>query len=123
MVRVKLDAGFWTAIAILKVLLLVLTLFDEALNVLQVVHVFLRLLLGKGSGLAIAHACDVTDEATFLVGDAYFNGGNLMVIAYADSFSLEQVPLFGTRHKHDAVADTKGQLSLIVHQRSDGQVC
>ena len=46
-----------------------------------------------------------------------------MMIAYADSFSPEQVALFGTRHKHDAAADAKGQLSLTVHQRSYGKVC
>ena len=73
------------------------------------------LLLGQGGRLAIAYASDVTDKTTFLVGDTYFYRGNLMMIADADSFSPKQIAIFGARHKHNAVTDTKGKLTLTVH--------
>ena len=64
----------------------------------------------------------MTDEATFLIGDTYFDGRNLMMITDADGFCMKMVALFRTRHKHDAVADADGELTSCVHQGSDGEV-
>lgn len=78
---------------------------------------------GQGNGLSIAQACDVADKTAFLIGNADLDGGNLMVVAYTDGFCAKQVALFGTRDKHDTVADADCELTFYIHQGSDGQVC
>ena len=65
----------------------------------------------------------MTNKPSFLIRHANFNGGNLVMVGYADSFGPEYISFFGTRNKHDAVADTKGELSLMIHKSSYSQVC
>ena len=79
-------------------------------------------LVGNRDRLAVTHACDVTDETAFLVGDADFDGRNLVMVADADGLCAKQVTLFGTRYKDDAVIDADGELAPTVHQGCDGQV-
>ena len=64
----------------------------------------------------------MTDETAFLIGDAHFDGGNLMMVANADGFCTKQIVLFGTRDKHNAVADANGELTSCVHQGCDGEI-
>ena len=45
-----------------------------------------------------------------------------MVIGNVNGFSTKYITLMGTGHKHDAIGNTKGQLSLAVHECSYRQV-
>ena len=81
-----------------------------------------RHLLGNGDGLAIAHSCDVTNQASFLIGHANFHRGNLRMVSHIHSLSAKHIAFLGARHKHDAVADAEGQLSAAIHQGCYRQV-
>ena len=81
------------------------------------------LLCRQWNGLSVPHASDVADEATFLVGDLNFYGGNLSMIGDEYGLSPKFVAQLGTGDKHDAVVDAEGQLPLTVHEGRDGQVC
>ena len=49
----------------------------------------------------------MTNKSAFLVRHPHFNGRNLRMIGYADGFSPKQVAFFGTRHKHNTIADAE----------------
>ena len=71
---------------------------------------------------AVAEAGDVADELARLVGDTYLDGGDLVVVAYLDSLSAQEVALLGARYEHDAVADAEGELAAVVHEGGNGQI-
>ena len=45
-----------------------------------------------------------------------------MMVANDDSLSSKDVTLTSRRNKHNTIVDAKGQLAIIIHERSDSQV-
>ena len=58
--------------------------------------------------LAIPHTRYVADKPPLLIGHPHLYGWNLGVVCHLDGLSTEFVALLGTRHIHNAIANTEG---------------